>query len=140
MIFKLESFIKRIRWKAFFYEKSENTSETITDNFGFKSVKTPPKNELLNAFETDLYDTVCNIEFKRVSSEFQSDLSKNSECINEDLLLFISADKTNNLYKLSKGNYNKLLRDNITKSYKKNTAAINNINKEAKRIAECLHN
>ena len=49
MIFKLESFVKRIRWKAFFYEKSDNTPETIADNFGFKSVRAPPKNEHLNA-------------------------------------------------------------------------------------------
>ena len=57
------------------------------------------------------------------------------------LLLFAPADKTNNLYKLSKDNYKKLLTDNITKSYKKktNTATINNINKEAKRIAEHLY-
>ena len=32
MIFKLESFIKRIRWKAFFYEKSDDTPKTIVDN------------------------------------------------------------------------------------------------------------
>ena len=140
MIFKLESFNKRIRWKAFFYEKSENTPETIVDNFGFKSVRTPLKNEHLNAFETDLYDMVRNIEFKRVSSGFQSNLSKDIKRINEDPLLFIPAEKTNNLYKLFKDNYNKLLTDNITKSYeKRNTAAINNISKEAKCIAERLH-
>ena len=121
MIFKLESFIKRIRWKAFFYEKSDNTPEKIVDNFGFKSVKTPPKNEHLNAFEADLYDIVRNIKFKRVSSEFQSNLSKDIKRINEDPLLFILADKTKNLRKLAKDNYNKLLRDNITKSYKKQT-------------------
>ena len=74
MIFKLESFIKRIRWKAFFYEKLDNIPEKIVNNFRFKSVKTPPKNEHLNAFEADLYDMVRNIEFKRVSSEFQSKL------------------------------------------------------------------
>ena len=62
---------------------------------------------------------VRKIEFERVSSEFQSNLSKDIKRINEDPLLFIPADKTNNLYKLSKDNYNKLLTDNITKSYKK---------------------
>ena len=49
MIFKLESFVKRIRWKAFFYEKSDNTPETVVDNSGFKSVRARPKNEHLNA-------------------------------------------------------------------------------------------
>ena len=55
MIFKLESFIKVIRWKIFFYEKSDNTPEKTDNNFGFKSVKTPPKNEHLNSFEADFY-------------------------------------------------------------------------------------
>ena len=44
MIFKLESFMKRSRWKPFFYEKSDNTPVKTIENFGFKSVKTPPKN------------------------------------------------------------------------------------------------
>ena len=119
MIFKLESFIKVIRWKIFFCEKSDNTPEKTDNDFGLKSVKTPPKNEHLNSFEADLYDMVRNIEFKRVTSEFQSNLSKDIKRINEDLLLFIPANKTSNLYKLSNDNYNKLLTDNITKSYKK---------------------
>ena len=95
--------------------ESDNTPETIVDNFGFESVRTPPKNEYLNAFEADLNDMVPNIEFKRVSLEFQSNLPKVIKRINEDPLLFIPVDKTNNLYKLSKENYNKLLTDNITK-------------------------
>ena len=115
MIFKLESFIKRIRWKAFFYEKPDNTPEKTVDSFGLK------KNEHLNAFEADLYDMVRNIDFMKVSSEFQSNLSKDIKRINEDPVFSIPADKTNNLYKLSKDKYNKLLTDNITKSYKKQT-------------------
>ena len=43
---------------------------------------------------------VRNIEFKRVSLEFQSNLSKDIKLINEDPLLFIPADKTNNVDKL----------------------------------------
>ena len=54
MIFKLESFIKKKKQKAFFHEKLEITSETMVDNFGFKSVRTPLKNEHLNTFETYL--------------------------------------------------------------------------------------
>ena len=59
----------------------------------------------------------------------------------EDALAFIPADKTNNFFKFCKDNYNKLLTDNFTRSYKKktNTAAINNFNKEAKCIAERFH-
>ena len=42
-IFKLERFMKSVRWKPFFYEKSEDMCEMIDDNFGFKSVRTPTK-------------------------------------------------------------------------------------------------
>ena len=50
--------------------------------------------------------------------------------INKDPLLFMTADKSNNLYKVSKNDYSKLLEDSITKSFKKyNVALINNINK-----------
>ena len=117
-------------------------SETIVDTFVFKSVRTPSQNKYLHAFEFDLYDMVRNTEFKRASSEFQSNLSKEIKRINEDRLLFIPTDGTNKLYKLSKENYNKLLTSNITKLYKKtNTAIINNINIniEVKCIAERLH-
>ena len=81
MTFKLESFIKRIRWKAFFYEKLENTSEAITDNSGFKSVRTSPKNVHFNAFKTDLYDMVRNIEFKRVNSELKVTCQKTTNAL-----------------------------------------------------------
>ena len=55
LIFKLENFIKRIRWKAYFFEKpNEIDNLTTVNNFGFKSVLTPPKNEHLDAFEEAL--------------------------------------------------------------------------------------
>ena len=54
LIFNLESFIKRITLKAFFFDKNSESNEQLNDNLGFKSVKTPPKNEHLNAFENDL--------------------------------------------------------------------------------------
>ena len=44
LIQKVESFIKRIRWKAFFFERQCKHNDQTTANFGFKSVKTPPKN------------------------------------------------------------------------------------------------
>ena len=65
LIHKLESFIKRIRWKVFCFENKSKSTNEITSSFGFKSVKTPPKNDQLNQFESDLYDKVQNIEFKK---------------------------------------------------------------------------
>ena len=80
-----------------------------------------------------------NIEFKRANTVFQNQVNKDIYMINKDPLLFIPADKSNNLYKVSKDTYSKLLQDNITKSYKKsNVTLINNINKEAKAIVSEL--
>ena len=62
LINKLESFIKRIRWKAFFLENKNEYTSVITTNFDFKSVKTPRKNDHLNQFESDLYDMVQNLK------------------------------------------------------------------------------
>ena len=59
--------------------------------------------------------------------------------IYKDPLLFFPADKSNNLYKVSKDTYSKLLQDNITESYKKsNVTLVDCINKEAKTIADEL--
>ena len=78
---------------------------------------------------------VRKIEFKRANTVFQNQLNKDVNMIIKDPLLFIPADKSNNLYKVSKETNGKLLQDNITKSYKKSNATlINNINKEAKTI------
>ena len=77
LISKLGSFIKRIRWKAYFFEKpNEIDDATTVNNFEFKSVLTLPKNEHLNAFEEDLYDLVRNIEFKRANTVFKNQLNK----------------------------------------------------------------
>ena len=70
MIFTLESFINGIRSKVFTYKKLVDISEIIADNFVFKSVRTPQKNEHLNALKDD-----CSIKFIVVSSKFQSNLS-----------------------------------------------------------------
>ena len=54
--------------------------------------------------------------------------------------MLIPAGETNNLYKISTENYNKLLLGNVTKSYKKAPEILeNNINKEAKKIATDLN-
>ena len=58
LIFKLESFIKRIRWKTFSFDKNSESNEQLNVSFGFKSAKTPQKNEHLSAFYINLQDMV----------------------------------------------------------------------------------
>ena len=77
LVEKIENFIRRIRWKAYFFEKAHSDNEDTGANYGFKSTKVPPQNQSLNAFENDLYAMVRSIEFKSsVNNAFQSQLKK----------------------------------------------------------------
>ena len=75
MMEKVESVLRRMRWKALFFEKPELAGPRI-ETYGFKSTKAPPPMEHLNAFENDLYDLVRNIQFSTHKNGFQRQLSK----------------------------------------------------------------
>ena len=51
LIKKVESFIKRIKWKAFFFERQRGDNDETTANFESKLVKTLPKNDNLIHFK-----------------------------------------------------------------------------------------
>lgn len=89
----MESFIKRIKWKAFYFDRSSESNEQQNFNFGFKSVKTPQKNKYLHPFEKDLHDLVRNIEFKNLKLSFQQQLQKCVKRIKQGPKLSIPADK-----------------------------------------------
>ena len=48
LVEKVESLIKRMRWKCLFYERKLNkmNNEIQDETYGFKSKKTPPQNHL----------------------------------------------------------------------------------------------
>ena len=141
---KVEKVIKRMRWKAFFYDKEknddkeqdeENESEKI--NFGFKTHKCPPQHQDLHNFENDLLEMIQNITFKPVQNQFQDQLRNDIKTINSSNKAFIPADKTRNFYEMNKESHDKLFIENITKTYKKtDQTTYERINKEAKSLAE----
>ena len=70
LIDKVEHFIKRLRWKAFFFNRDNNNNkksandsdssseEEQTYTYGFKTSNTPPKKLHLKAFKEDLYTLI----------------------------------------------------------------------------------
>lgn len=142
LIEKVESVVKRMRWKAFFFDRKTDENDDRTDSkFGFKSRKYPPLNEDMDNFEADLLNMVQNVKFREtnVNDQFQSKLNEDINKINKSNKAFIPADKTTNFYKLDKTQHNKLLTNNITASYKKtNKNATMTIDLEAKTIATKL--
>ena len=59
----MESFIKRLLWKAFFFDNKSN-NEVESDEkptYEFKSEHCPPQHKALTFFENDMYDLARNI-------------------------------------------------------------------------------
>ena len=119
LIEKIESVIKRMRWKAFFFDNKTDDKDQDTDDSTFISRKCPPQNEDLDKFETDLLDMIKNIQFRKTHDEFQDQLNNDINRINHSTKAFIPADKTTNLYEVDKREHDKLLKSSTTATYKK---------------------
>ena len=137
LISKTYDFIKRMRWKAHFLDQPDASSEPRKETYGFNSEKTPPQCQELVPFENDLYRLIKSLEFRdQPRNRFQHKLQRDVKEIERSPDLYVPADKTNNIYRVTRAKYNKLLSDNITASYKKSTDDVkHDIDLEAKGIA-----
>ena len=138
LIEKTEQFLRRMRWKAFFF-LNPDTSNSSKETYGFKSTKNPPPIDELKPFEDDMVRLVQSTKFKKVNNPFLSKLKEDTERIKNETKLLIAADKSTNFYKLEPSKYNDLLEQNITKSYKKaQPNTVRDIHAEDKKIATKL--
>ena len=60
---------------------------------------------------------IKNTEFKFVSKNFQRQINDYIKTINSSDKVFVSADKSQNIYKINKDQYAKLLNENITTNF-----------------------
>ena len=82
---------------------------------------------------------IKNIFFKRANNPFQTQLKNDIDKIKSSNKIFVTADKLRSMYKLEKDDCDKLLTENITKTYQKSSRTkVNKINYNAKRTAEYL--
>ena len=66
-------------------------------------------------------------------------MKENASCINSSPELLVSASKTSNRYKVTTEQYEKLLKENVTKTCKNSTEPFEkSINLEPKSIAKIL--
>ena len=121
-----------MRWKVLqFLRKLETNGKQI---LGFKSTKCLPALDELGMFESGLKRMISNIESGSIWNRFLSKLSKDIKSIKKTKKLLINADKSTNIYKMSKDYYQKHFHNNITKTYKKfNRNTVNYINLDAKK-------
>ena len=118
---KIELVIKRMRWKAIYYNEGK-VRRKQTEWYGLRSTRSPGKVNELVPFEKDLIALVKNVKFRKV---------KNQKKLQQVVKMIITShktrtftDKTNNVYRLSKDQYNTLLNNSITSPYKKSNSNI----------------
>ena len=102
------------------------------DTRKLSSLNCSPRDKELIQFESDLLDIIKSLKFPKTRSHFQKRLKDNINTIDTTLTF---ADKTSNLYKLKKEQYQKMLNDSITTTYKKASDNIHNkINTDGKKL------
>ena len=119
LISKIEKVIMRMRWKVLEFLGKLDSNSNKNKTYGFGSLKCPPAVEEMAQFENDLLLLIKNLEFEKVHSGFQTRLRDDIKEIKASNKIFVSANKSRHIYKMEKDKYKKLLRDNITKTYKK---------------------
>ena len=138
LIDKTENVVHRMRWKAHFYLNGKNCVNDY-ENFGLPSKRSAPPIKEMKEFEDDLVSLISNITFRNVNDPFLKKVDRDMQKVNSSKNVFVFADKTTNMYEISPENYNKLLQENITKSYKiGDNKATDDINEELRDISNHL--
>ena len=139
LIFSVGTFVLNLRFRTWhFLNPSENRNEKET--FNFKTTKPAPSVAELKEFEDDLYELVANVKFRPIKkTTLQSTLKDNMVEMSQNNDIYVAADKTENYYRISRIEHDRLVSKNVRKDYKKGPAnAINKVNNEDKKIAEEL--
>ena len=122
-----------MRWEASFYEQGSN--KFIPENYDLKNLNFPPKIKDMNNFENDLTNLLKTIKYRVTKSSFQQQSTEDIRIIKNIKETLPFADETSNLYKVPKDQYENLVNNAITTSYKKiNKKAQTQINSQGKNI------
>ena len=90
----------------------------------------------MKEFEEDLVSLISKITFRDVNDPFLKNVEEDLMKVNSSKDIFVFADKTPNINETSPENYKKLMRENITKSFKiSDNKVTDNINQELRDIS-----
>ena len=124
-------------WKANFFLNQSGKQDNIKITYGFKLRHHLLQHPKLEDFEKEVFGTVKLIKFRKVKDGFKTKLKKDEMKIKNVPNMFIFVDKTNNIYEMAVRNHEEILKNNITKTYRKTPPKLaNTINLEAKYCRE----
>ena len=116
--------IKEMRWKVILQDtKKEKNNQ---QRYELCSFKIPPPVKELPAFESKLIELVKNIKFRKVKNQLQNQLKEDIKKINQSNKTLTFADKSSNMYLLTKEKYVKMRRNAKTSTHKKTNKNIKN--------------
>ena len=120
LVEQIEAFAKRMRWKAIFFDPEREQEEPDEiQNYGLKTDNCPGQVKELIQFENDLFQLAKDIKFRKTRNEFQSKMKADVREIKSSEKTLTPADKTSNMYRLSKVEYKRLRTNAVTSKYKK---------------------
>ena len=107
--------------------------------FGFKSKNCPAQINELRDFEDDLFNIARSIKYRETKTMLQRKMKEDIRKLKSSKNVYVFAGKTTNIYEVPQDEYKKLLKENITKTYRKSTPGLEKaLNLEAKKIAKKL--
>ena len=119
---------KAMRWKILKTFNPEAFGNEKKEKFGFPTARPAPipkpdcpASKPMLAFQRGMVELIKSVEFSKQSNEHQEKLKKDIAKISKEKRMYISADKTSNLYLVEPDRYKELLRKNVHKDYKKST-------------------
>ena len=123
----IEIFIQKMRCRTIiFINNNKKAAQDYKQGFsyGLKNGRSPPQVKDLIQFEDNLVRIVKQLKFCKVENNFQKILREHMKEVQTSKKAVTPADKTSNMYKLNKNEYQNLLRNAITRTCKKANESI----------------
>ena len=139
LIDKIENVSKRMRLKAHFFING-NSKETKKEVYGFNSKQDQSQIKELGMFEKDLFELVKSVKFRNRNNKFENEMKDDIYKIKSSLNVFIPADKTANMYKVTPKEHKQLLKNNVIETYRKAPPRLEKaIKLEAKEVTKNIN-
>ena len=100
-----------MRWKVYFFLQAvlKLKSLDVKEYYGFKTNSHSPYIKELDTFESDLTGLIKSMKYRNVCNGIQQQLRSDLKDIEGNNKIFVKADKSGNLYKLSPNKYKLIL-------------------------------
>ena len=109
LVEKIESVLRRMRWKAWFFLKKQCATKPSKTTYGDSNQDCFTNNVM--SLKKKLYNVLKMVEFTNKRYQFDK--------VKQRPFILVFADKTNNIYEMNVKDYQKLLKENITVTYRK---------------------